>query len=196
MASSSNTGGKLSDRPLMTPGWKPALLGLLIIGLGLVAIALPFFSTLAVEAFVAWLLIGSGILQFIHAVQSKHSKASVLRFIWSLFYIAGGLVLIFYPLAGILSLTLTLGAFILTGGVIQTAMAIQQQPESGWAWHLAGGIIGILFGLLIIGAWPSNAPWLLGLLVGFNFISDGFPLLALAFSDETDGFWPQQTSPS
>ncbi|MEO0376109.1 MAG: HdeD family acid-resistance protein [Cyanobacteria bacterium P01_A01_bin.17] len=194
MASSSNLSENNPEDSLLIPGWKPALLGLLIVGLGFVAIALPFISTLAVEAYVAWLLIGSGILQFIHAVQMRYSKTAVLQFIWSLFYISGGIFLIFYPLAGILSLTLTLGAFILTGGAIQTVMSIQQRPESGWLWHLAGGIVGVLFGLLIITAWPSNAPWLLGLLVGFNLISDGCPLLALAFSDKTDDLWPQQAS--
>ncbi|MGB7413034.1 MAG: HdeD family acid-resistance protein [Thermosynechococcaceae cyanobacterium] len=191
MTSSNVSGGNPPGNSLLNPGWKPALLGLLIIGLGLVAIALPFFTTLAVEAFVAWLLIGSGILQFIHSVQVRYSKTAVLQFIWSIFYISGGLILLFYPLAGVLSLTLSLGAFILIGGAIQTAMAIQQRPESGWLWHLGGGIVGVLFGIVIIAAWPVNAPWLLGLLVGFNLISDGTPLLALAFSDRTGGFWPQ-----
>lgn len=194
MASSSTANDNRFDNSLLSPGWKPALLGLLIIGLGFVAIALPFFTTLAVEAFVAWLLVGSGILQFIHAVQMRYSKSAILRFIWSIFYISGGLVLLFYPLAGVLSLTLSLGVFILVGGIIQTVMAIQQRPDSSWLWHLAGGIVGVLFGLVIVAAWPTNATWLLGILIGFNLISDGTPLLALAFSEQTDGFWPQSQS--
>ncbi len=161
-------------------GWTAGL-GIFTLILGFAAIALPFITTLAIEILIAWLFIGGGVTQLIHAIQSRsNSKGFIFKLLLGLFYLSGGLLLLFYPLAGVLGLTLALGSFILLEGALQLALAIQLRPERGWVWSLTGGIVGILFGSLIVIEWPSDAPWILGLLVGLNLISDGLPLIVLA----------------
>src|SRR5688572_16672332 len=86
--------------------------GLVLIVLGIAAILLPGIATLATEILVGWLLIASGVLGLISVFQSGSSAPG---FWWNLLtailcVIAGG-VLLWSPIAGALTLTIVLAAY-------------------------------------------------------------------------------------
>ncbi len=162
-----------------TLGWSIAL-GVILIILGVCAIASPYATSLAVNIFVGWLFIFSGISQLIYAFQSRGFGPFILKLILSGLYFGIGVVLLRDPLAGALSLALTIGIFLLVDGICRVIMAFELKPLPQWGWVLANGMIMIVLGILVGAEWPIDAPWAIALFVGLGLISTGLSTLIFA----------------
>ncbi|MGV2829090.1 HdeD family acid-resistance protein [Myxosarcina sp. GI1(2024)] len=98
-------------------------------------------------------------------------------------YLGAGIVLLVYPLEGVVTLTLVLAAFLLLEGVFELILAFQLRPNSSnWWWVLADGIVTLVLGLLIWLEWPASAAWVIGLLLGISLISSGLSRLMLSIA--------------
>ena len=95
-------------------------------------------------------------------------------------YFIGGLWLAFFPLAGIVSLTVFIAILFLIEGVLEIVMGIQMRPKLGWGWMLVSGIIAAFLGAMIVSGLPGTATWTIGTMVGVNLISSGAAFLAIA----------------
>jgi uncharacterized membrane protein HdeD (DUF308 family) len=155
-------------------------LGILLIVLGILAIAFPLISTITAKIFLGWLFLIGGISQIIHAFSTKTWSQFLLNILIGLLYLLAGGWLAFFPLTGIITLTLFLAAMFIVEGVLEGAMAFRIRPHEGWVWMLVAGIIAILCGVLIVAQLPSSALWAIGLLAGINIISTGWAYLFLA----------------
>jgi len=107
-------------------------------------------------------------------------------FWWSLLSallgIAAGVVLLLWPLSGILSLTLILIVFFVVEGVASIMFALEHRREltGRWGWMLASGIVDLILAAIILAGLPGTAAWALGLLVGINMVFGGSALIAMA----------------
>lgn len=70
--------------------------------------------------------------------------------------------------------------YFLMQGFIQLFTASLYAPFKGWRWVLLSGISSIFLAIIIYIGWPVTAVWLLGLMVGLNFITFGFSMIMLA----------------
>ena len=158
------------------------LIGLVAIVLGAVAIFAPAFSTLVAETWLALILISVGASNAFYAI--KHRPES---FGWRVFlgvlYIITGLLLFIYPLPGILTLTLLMGSFFLTEGVVECVLAFKLRPQKNWGWVLANGIVTLVLGVLVWLQWPQDANWAIGTFVGISVLSTGVSRVMLSLSD-------------
>jgi len=93
-----------------------------------------------------------------------------------------GVVLLLWPLSGIVSLTLVLIIFFMIEGVASIMYALDHRRElSGrWDWMLVRGIIDLILAAMIFAGPPGTAAWALGLLVGINMLFGGSALIAMA----------------
>ncbi|MFA6530107.1 MAG: DUF308 domain-containing protein [Candidatus Micrarchaeia archaeon] len=89
-------------------------------------------------------------------------------------------VLIFNPLKGAIALTLLLGAFLFVQGLIKCARSMKLKPNYHWEWLLFDGLLSILLGILIMGAWPSDSVWVLGLLFGIDLLFGGLSMIMIS----------------
>ena len=96
--------------------------------------------------------------------------------------IAVGIVLLLWPLSGVLSLTMILIAFFVIEGIASIMFALEHKRElSGrWGWMLASGIIDLILATIILTGLPGTAAWAIGLLVGINMVFGGSALIAMA----------------
>lgn len=158
--------------------------GLLLIVFGVVGIALPTFSSLVVETWISLILFSSGVTKIVYAFQTREEG-----FIWKLLigalYIATGASLFFQPLAGVLTLTLLLGGFLLTEGTFNIILAFRLKSQPNWTWVLVDGIVTLALGVLVWMQFPSDAPWLLGTLVGASVLFSGISRSLLALKPPT-----------
>lgn len=157
-------------------------IGVLLIVLGIAAIALPIVSTLFVETWVALILISAGAAKLVYAFQSRNSGGFIWKVLLSILYVATGIMLFVNPRTGILTLTLLLGSFLLTEGVFELILAFRLRPQPNWTWVLGDGIITLLLGAMIWFQWPFDAPWLLGTLVGASVLFTGISRVMLALN--------------
>jgi uncharacterized membrane protein HdeD (DUF308 family) len=157
--------------------------GLLLVVLGVFAIAAPGLATLAVSLTVGWLLVFGGAFGLI-AVFS--SGTGVPGFWWNLLtsivYLLAGIVLLARPIEGVLTLTIILAAYLIAGGIIRIMLAFSYRSEipGGWVWMLISGIVDLVLAFLIMSGFPGTAAWVLGLLVGINLVMMGAAIVAVA----------------
>jgi len=159
--------------------------GVIMILLGAFAIVAPGIATLAVTLMVGWLLLFSGAFG-LFAVISGGMRAP--GFWWNLIttivYFLAGLAVLNRPLAGVLTLTVILAAYLLAGGVIRIMMAMGYRAHApgAWFWLLLSGVIDILLAVIIMMGLPGTAVWVLGLMVGINLLMMGFSILMVALA--------------
>jgi uncharacterized membrane protein HdeD (DUF308 family) len=158
--------------------------GLVMVVLGLLAIARPMIATLAVEIFAGWLFLISGIVGLAGVFTAWKTPGHLWMLIRALLAIIVGVLLLWRPLAGILTLTLLLAAFFAAQGVTQIIVSIQHRAmlPSSWVWVLLSGIVDLVLALIIIAGWPGTAAWVLGLLVGINLFMSGVALVMTALA--------------
>ena len=158
------------------------LIGVLLIVLGIVAIAVPSVSTIVAETWIAVILLSAGIAKLVYAFQTRNDAGFVWKLLLSVLYIATGVMLFVYPLTGVLTLTLLLASFLLTEGVFELILAFQLRPRQNWTWALGNGIITLLLGGMIWFQWPFDAPWLIGTLVGTSVLFTGISRVMLSLN--------------
>jgi uncharacterized membrane protein HdeD (DUF308 family) len=158
---------------------------IIMILLGLFAIAAPMVATLAVGLTVGWLLLFGGV-SGLFAVYSAGRSAP--GFGWNLLiaivYVLAGLSLLISPIAGVVTLTIILAAYLLAGGVARILMAFgyRSNVPTAWGWVLFSGVVDVVLAVIIISGMPGTAIWVLGLLVGINLLMMGISILMVALA--------------
>ena len=163
--------------------WRAFLIeGIVLLILGLFAIVIPNVATLAVEVFIGWVLLLSGVVGLITTFRMRSAPG----FGWSLLSagiaIAAGVILLAWPLSGVLSLTLILTAFLTIEGVASIMMALTHRRgfSARWALLLVSGLVDLVLAALIFLGLPATAAWAIGLLVGINMVFGGSALISMA----------------
>jgi uncharacterized membrane protein HdeD (DUF308 family) len=162
-------------------GWFVGL-GVLMVVLGMFAIAAPVIATVAVGLMVGWILMIGGIAQIIQAFGPGRWRGFFLHLLGGVLYLVVGALIVFDPLGGAVALTILLAAFLIVQGVFQIIFAWQLRPLSNWGWAMANGILSLVLGVLIWMEWPSSALWVLGLLVGIHLVFSGWALIMIGLS--------------
>ncbi|KJH72527.1 HdeD family acid-resistance protein [Aliterella atlantica] len=157
-------------------------IGIVLIILGILAIAIPAVSTIVTETWIALILSSAGVSKLFYAFQTRDRGGFVWKILLSVLYIATGLMLFFYPLTGVLTITLLLGSFLLTEGVFELMLAFRLRPQQNWTWVLGDAVITLVLGAIIWFQWPFDARWLLGTLVGASVLSTGVSRLMLSLN--------------
>lgn len=156
--------------------------GIVFTFLGCLAVAVPGISTLSMELFIGWLFLLGGIVAGYRSFKSRESAGFIGSFLVALMYVIFGILLLVYPMAGIISLTLVLTFFFIVEGISKIILGFQWRPENKWGWMIFSGIISLAMAGIIFAGWPGTALWVIGLLVGINMIFLGISLIFLGFN--------------
>ena len=155
-------------------------IGVVLVVLGIIAIARPAFATVASTLVFGWLFIIAGVAQALYAFLG----GSIGQFVWKLLlgilYVVAGILILSNVLAGALTLTLILGITIFVQGAVQVVSAFAIRPLPRWGALLASGVLGVILGILVWSQWPFNVGWLLGVWVGISLLCDGLWMIALS----------------
>ncbi len=170
--------------------------GIVLVLLGLLAIVVPPVATLTVTIFLGWLFLISGIVGFITTLSARHAPGVWWSMLSAALGILVGLVLIEWPMGGVVSLTYVLIVFFVIEGVATIMFAVEhrRQLSGRWEWMIASGIIDLILPAVVISGLPGTAAWAIGLLVGINMVFGGSALIAMAIHARTQG--QSSTSPS
>lgn len=160
-------------------------LGIALIVVGALAVLFPHIASVAAKVMLGWFLIVAGAVVLWHAFQARDWRPAALSGLVGLLHLAVGVYLAFFPLTGLVGLTVLLAILFLIQGGIEIGLSWQHRPGHGaegpgWAWMGASGAVSGILGLLLLGGLPGTALWALGLIVGLNFITSGVAFLMLA----------------
>ena len=155
-------------------------LGLVLIVVGIIAIGAPLATTIVAKVFLGWVLLMAGVSQVLHAFATRGWRGFLGELLLGALYIAVGVWLAFFPLAGIIGLTVLLAATFVADGLLKLQIGWRVRPESGWFWMIVSGLVAIVAGVLLVMGLPSTATWAIGLLAGVNILVSGIAFLSVA----------------
>ena len=161
--------------------------GIVLLIMGAIAVCVPPIATVAVEVFIGWIILLSGVLGLVMTFQTRGSPGFAWSLLSALLGIIVGVVLLLWPLSGALSLTVMLTIFLALEGVasIMYALAHRRERSSRWELMLVSGIVDLVLAGLILAGLPGTAAWAIGLIVGINLLFGGVALIALALQART-----------
>jgi uncharacterized membrane protein HdeD (DUF308 family) len=165
--------------------WRAFLIeGIVLVILGLAAIALPPLAGLATTLVLGWLFLLGGIVGLVATFGQRNAPGFWWALLSAAIAILAGGVLLSNPFAGVATLTYVLIAFFLIDGVLIIVMAFEHRRElSGrWEWMMIGGVMDLVLAAIIIAGLPGTLAWALGLLVGIDLLFGGMSLIAMALS--------------
>ncbi|WP_158585669.1 HdeD family acid-resistance protein [Pseudooceanicola sediminis] len=157
------------------------MIGVLLALGGILALANPFAASLTVTTIVGVFFLLSGVVQAWILFRAGGVSGRFFNGFVALLSIVAGVWMLANPLAGTVSLTLILGVVFLVMGVVRLLMGLQLgQTRLRWVMLLsAAASIGI--GLLVFFNIAAAASTLLGILLGFQLLSEGIGLLAFTW---------------
>lgn len=155
-------------------------MGVLTAALGVFLIVYPLATATITTVLLGWVLIFVGIALLVFALHSQTVGNFFLKILLGLLYGICGIVLAFFPVAGVAALTLMLGTLLLIQAGMLTAIAFQLKPVEGWGWFLADASSSLLLSVLIFAKWPSSAIWTIGTLVGVAVLMSGISRIMIA----------------
>lgn len=155
-------------------------MGVLTAALGILLIVYPFATGILTTALLGTTLIVVGVVGVILALSSQTAWSFFGHILLAALYGLAGIFLLIFPLPGVASLTLVLGAMLVVRGIFAIVTAIRLRPSDGWGWLLADGLFGAAAGVLVLVNWPTSTVWAVGTIVGASVLMTGISRIVLA----------------
>jgi uncharacterized membrane protein HdeD (DUF308 family) len=158
--------------------------GIVLVLLGFAAIVVPVVATLAFTLVIGWLFLISGGVGLVTTFWMRNAPGFWWALLSAVIALAAGVILILWPINGVLSLTLVLIAFFAVEGIATLMYAFEHKAQlSGrWVWMLASGVVDLILAGIIFAGLPGTAAWALGLLVGINMLFGGTAMIGMALA--------------
>ena len=163
--------------------WLAAFGAIMLIG-GLLALANPFAASITAEILAGAAFVAGGAVQLWIAAAGTAGADRGTRWLsggLGAILLLLGIVLIANPLAGLLTLTIAVGALFAGMGAARIALALRWRPAAGWGWMAASGGLSLILAAIILFTLPGSALAILGILLGVDLTVSGAVSLALAW---------------
>lgn len=165
--------------------WRMFLIeGIVLLILGSAAIIVPPLAGVATTIVLGWLFLIGGIFGVVATFRARQAPGFAWALLSAAVAVVAGAVLLWNPLAGLVTLTYVLIAYFVVDGIFTIALAIAHRRElmGRWEWMLFNGIIDLVLAAIILSGLPGAFAWALGLLVGIDLVFGGASLIAMALA--------------
>lgn len=155
-------------------------MGILTAATGAAMIVYPLATATATTLFFGGSLIVAAITTFIFAFYSSSSGPFILKVLLSIVYAVAGIGLLANPLFGVATLTIALGTMLVVQSAVEFAVAIYYRNVISWGGMVAGSLLSLALGLMILFQWPFSSTWAIGTMVGVGVLTAGITRIAVA----------------
>jgi uncharacterized membrane protein HdeD (DUF308 family) len=160
----------------------PWLLGLgaLMVVCGLFAITFVGFSSLVSILYLGALFMVTGVAEIIFAIRTRSDGHLWFHLLFGVLFAVAGWFIFMNPVANLIVLTLLIATVLLATGIVTLIGSVVEQFHN-WGWFALNGVISILAGFLIFRNPVESSFWLIGVLVGLEFLFRGFAWISLGW---------------
>lgn len=148
----------------------------MLICLGVLGLCAPMITATLVDELIGALLLITGLSQ---SGFSFSTNRHWVNYFLAIIAIIAGVLMLLQPQEGVGALSLILLVYLFLQGVLQILFAVLCRECSGAGWLFTSGIVSVLLSLLIGVSLPVVATWILGWIVGANFIILGLSMIML-----------------
>jgi uncharacterized membrane protein HdeD (DUF308 family) len=161
-------------------GWV-LFFGVITLVLGILALAWPGHTLIAIAVVFGVQLVVMGIFRFVasFAYPDLSSGTRVLYALLGVLSLIIGLYALRHVLITIVALALLLGIFWVVNGTTELFTAISQRELPNRGWNIFAGILGIIAGFILL-VYPSISVLTLAIVVGIWLIVYGMMLISVA----------------
>jgi len=153
--------------------------GVLVLLIGIAAIALPLVGGLAITATVAAVLVIAGVCQTLFAFGAPSLGRGLVAFLFGAITAVAGIFIFANPVFGLTTLTIAVIAYFIVDGVYHLIAFVRLRGMDGRGWFLFGAIVSLALAAMLWADFPSSAEWAIGLLVGIRLIMTGWTMIML-----------------
>jgi uncharacterized membrane protein HdeD (DUF308 family) len=157
--------------------WLMAVLGVVSLVCGVVAIVYPGVTLLAVGIIFGFYLLMAGIFELVDAIVGDPASRALSAIVGVVALIAG-LICLRRPGDSLLALVVVLGAYLIVTGVARLVRAFASVEHRG-LWLLSA-VVDLILGILIL-SWPDESLVTLAVFFGISLIFRGIFALVAAF---------------
>ena len=151
--------------------------GVMVLLIGCLAIAAPFFAGPLMIFLGGLLLIVCGVLEMLETIYAADSR-SRSSYLSGELSILAGILLVSAPELTLKGVALVLGVSFLIDGIGKGIAALQAKiTGTPWAWTLAAGLVNVGLGLMLVAGWPVSDWPLVEILVGIRMLTAGWSIL-------------------
>jgi len=158
-------------------GWLMAY-GVLSLLLGFASFVWPFSATFAATVVVGIFFLIAGIASIAAGLMGGAREGRLYAILFGIVSLFIGLIMVFDPVSGALSLTLVVAIWLAVRGVMEFLWGVRFARHRGWM--IALGVVNILLALLILATISWTALTLPGYILGISFLLAGFVEVARA----------------
>lgn len=133
---------------------------------GILALLEPPLASLAAGVYLGAMLCVAGAFMLAGGLANIDHRGGWLSALLGLLSLVAGLLVLYNPIAGAVSLVWIMGAWFIVGGIFELAMGFS--ITVGRAWLILVAIINIALGVWVTTMSPANAFAFLGYLVGIS----------------------------
>lgn len=151
--------------------------GIVMIIIGILAILVPNLIGLAFNTFVGVMFLLAAAALTFNAWQTKNQNMALWFKPFVLAVLA--LIILTHPAIILGVLGLLIAIYFLISGFTSIIFSFELQ-SSAKIITLLNGFISLVLGVVVLTNWPFSSAWLIGLIIGVNFLFDGISLLSIS----------------
>jgi uncharacterized membrane protein HdeD (DUF308 family) len=157
--------------------WLLAVLGVVSLVCGVLAIVYPDITLLAVGIIFGFYLLMAGVFELVEAIVGDPASRALSAIVGVVALLAG-LICLRRPGDSLLALIVVLGAYLIVTGVARLVRAFASVEYRGWS--LLSAVVDLILGILIL-SWPDESLVTLAVFFGISLIFRGAFALFAAF---------------
>jgi uncharacterized membrane protein HdeD (DUF308 family) len=170
-ADSAAPGGATHNKSLKDwSGWD-YVLGIAFLVVGILALVEPPIASLATSFYLGFLFCVAGGFAIAGGIANIGRRGGWLALLLGLLSFAAGVMVLYNPVVGAVSLVWVMGAWFIVGGIFEIVMGFSVPIGKGWL--ILVGIVNLALGALVIMMQPEQAFTFLGYFVGISFVFRG-----------------------
>ena len=119
---------------------------------GIIAFAAPIKTAFVLALVIGLFSLVDGIVDIVDAIRYRGAAGMTSRIVLGVISILFGLAVLFWPGLSLEVLVVIIGIWAIVAGILQVVVSSGHRGSSasGWIWGLVAGILGILFGILVM----------------------------------------------
>ena len=158
----------------------------LMVASGVLALAFPVTSSMALVTFLGWLLIATGLIQALGLIGAGSVPQFWLQLVSVSLFLIVGTMFVRNSSGGLIAISMLVVVLLMIEGVSKISLALTIRPFPNWAWLALGGAVSVALSFYLAYRLPAASAWLLGALLGLGLISEGLALGYLSWKVRKD----------
>ena len=162
--------------------WLVLLRGIFMVIFGIIALVSPDIALLTLVWAFGFYAILDGITAIVIGIRTHGEPHWVWTIVQGVVSVLAGVIALIWPGVTALALLFVVAVWALLSGIgeIGGAFASRNSGSNAWGWTLAGGILNVIFGVLLL-IWPASGILTLIWLVAIFTLVGGIAQIVLAF---------------